>query len=169
MATPKRKRSSKGRRQGAVERVSARVRRAVPKIEREVERQLKSTSSRKGVLAGGSALGTGVLAIAGYLMRNQISGLVKDVVAEAMEIGKNFRLSDVLELAGLQRKRSSLWTILPTVTFGMAAGSALTLLLMPRSRYERVADVIGKAREAVSEGKSPLSSTEEEEEIPHAT
>lgn len=164
MATPKRKRTSKSRGEGAVERVQRRVRRMVPKV----ERQLKSTSSNKGVLAGASALGTSVLAIAGFLMRNQISGLVKDAVAEAMEIGKHFRISDLLELAGLQRKRSSLWTILPTVTFGMAAGSALTLLLMPRSRYERVADVIGKARESVSEGKSPLSSTEDEE-IPHAT
>lgn len=89
-------------------------------------------ASRTAVMAGGVALGAGALATSIALMREPIGRLARSAAAEAAALGQHVTPSQLLAIAGLQRRRSVLWTITPMVGMlvaGVAAGSAFAFWL----------------------------------------
>jgi hypothetical protein len=83
-----------------------------------------------------AVLGTGALAAAGFVMREELAELMHTAV-ETFTMTSRVGSKKLLGLAGLQRRPSLFAMVLPEIggfAAGLASGAVLTMLLAPKSK-----------------------------------
>jgi len=93
---------------------------------------LSPQATRTAVIAGAATLGAGALATVAIMMRRPLGRLAVDAAGGIADFGSSLTLSNLLALANLQRRRSSLWTIGPAVgalIAGATTGSLVSIWL----------------------------------------
>jgi hypothetical protein len=97
--------------------------------------------STQAAVAGAAVLGAGVLTTGAIMMRGTLGRLARSAAVEATSLGKQLDASHLLAFAGLQRKESMFSRLAPglgTLIIGLAAGSAVTFLLVRSTRRPQV-------------------------------
>jgi len=137
------------------------AKRAKPKASARHEESFGARASGF-VLPSAAVLGTGALAAAGFVMREELAhlmhGAIERMTMTTRSVG-NISVAKMLALAGMERKRSFFSMAIPELgglAVGLVSGAALALWLAPKWNAHVDEVVIGRAETPVPTNSVPM-------------